>query len=91
MKASCAWGDCVDVLVSLDGTNLMLYEEPKDFVRYMHGVVTKGSFQLTIAEARLFAYALLDAAMQSEELEQQCRDHDPEPMKPEENKTKDPW
>ena len=76
MKATCTWGDCVDVSLTLDGTSLVLFHEPKNLERWMHGEVTGGHICLTSQQAKDLAGQLMMAALQADELEQQCKDHD---------------
>lgn len=71
--ASCTWGDGPDVLVTLDGKAFICYENPKNDPpprgQWTHGYVSKGSFDLTQAEARELAAQLLRAADACKELE----------------------
>jgi hypothetical protein len=66
VKANCTWGDGPDVLVSLDGMPFICHEDPKNDPppkgQWVHGYVSRGSFDLTQAEARRLAYELLEAA-----------------------------
>ncbi len=79
MKATCTWGDGPDVLVDLDGTEFLLYEEPRDLSRGAFGVVAYGSACFTAKEARQLAAELIVAADYAEEMEKSaeeyCREH----------------
>ncbi len=75
MKAECTWGDGPDVLVILEGTKVMLYEDPIDMDRSVHGYTTQGSFCLTVKEALTLAGSLYVAAGQAMELDNSYRDY----------------
>jgi len=75
MKAECTWGEGPDVLVSLDGTTIVLHEKPVSDV-WEHGVVTQGSLDLTAGEAEAFASELLGAAREVRNLEFYAKQHD---------------
>lgn len=67
IKAVCTWGDGPDVMVDLNGTRLILYEKP--FLgKWEHGIVSKGSLDLTVVEAEAFGQQLLNAAKQAKDL-----------------------
>lgn len=70
MKAECAWGDGPDVLVSLDGSLMILNEGPHDGEAWKHGAVSDGSADLTIDEAEALAGELLAAARQVRSLDE---------------------
>lgn len=76
VKASCTWGDGPDVTVSLDGTNFILYEDPINTDRWLHGTVEYGSFDLTAEEARRLANQLIQAAVDAECLDMEVRNYD---------------
>lgn len=69
MKAICAWGFGADVLVEIDGTTVVLYEEPANKDRYRHGSVTRGSLDLTADEAEDLANQLQLAAKAARDLD----------------------
>lgn len=69
MRATCTWGEGPDVLLVLDGSDLMLYEPPSKFNIGLHGYASQGSAGLTAAEARSLAAQLLAAADQADEIE----------------------
>lgn len=71
MKAECTWGDGPDVLLVLDGTPVVLYENPDNFKHWTHGTVCNGSADFTAAEARALAEQLLQAAQQAEDMDKQ--------------------
>lgn len=76
-KAAYTWGEGPDVMVTLEDCSFILYEKPQHQKPprgdYIHGFVTKGSFDLTAKEARGFAFGLNEAARQAEDLNELCR------------------
>jgi hypothetical protein len=76
VKASCTWGEGEDVLVTLEGHNFMLYENPKNYHRAVHGIVEVGSFFLTAKEAKELAIDLMLAAKNAEELDELSKGKD---------------
>ena len=80
MKAECTWGDGPDVLVILDGTGLMLYEDPHNDPpprgQCTHGRVTEGSLDLTAAEAENLGIELITAAKQARDMDRLCKEAD---------------
>jgi len=75
MKASCAWGDGPDVIVSLEGTKIILYEDPHENNHFKHGIVSEGSFDLTSNEAIELAHSLLMAARVAKDLDLSYNDY----------------
>jgi len=75
MRAECTWGEGPDVLVILEGTRVMLYENPIDLNRATHGYVREGSFDLTIEEALVLAASLIVAAKTAIELDDSYQDY----------------
>lgn len=75
-KATMTWGIGPDVLLDLSNGMFILYEDPRDFNRFKYGSVTSGGADLTAVEALTLGCALITAANQALELEQQCYDHD---------------
>ena len=79
-NASCTWGDGPDVLLDIKDDMFVLYEDPKHLLPsgggYLHGYVTKGSMDLTAAEALTLAAHLEAAANQALELNRTCKEHD---------------
>lgn len=75
MKAECTWGQGPDVLVTLDGTGVLCYEDPHSKNKCTHGIVNQGSLDLTIKEARILAASLIMAANQAEELNNSFDDY----------------
>ena len=81
MKAECTWGDGPDVLVSLEGTVIVPYHEPKEKWdgkivkegpakgKFAHGIITEGSFDLTADESLELAHELRIAAERAKELD----------------------
>lgn len=71
MKADCSW-PTADVLVNLDGSMLVLSEDlhqlPKPYAQHKHGIVKKGSIQLTVKEAMLLRAQLKIACNKAREL-----------------------
>jgi len=65
-RCKCTWGDGEDVLVMLDGTSLMLYEEPSNPKppkgQSKYGYVSEGSLALTAHAARILGQSLIKAA-----------------------------
>lgn len=78
-KATCTWGDGPDVLLALENDWFVLYEDPKHQAPprgdYLHGYVTKGSMDLTAAEALTLAAHLEAAANQALELERMGKEY----------------
>ena len=78
-KVECTWGDGPDVLLSIENDIFVLYEDPKHQAPprgdYQHGYVTKGSMDLTAAEALTLAAHLEAAANQALELERVCDEY----------------
>lgn len=68
MKATCTWGEGPDVMVNLNGTMLILYEDPTDKDRWTHGSISEGAFDLTADEAEELANALLASAKAARDL-----------------------
>ena len=66
MRATCTWGEGPDVVLSLEGTSLVLGEHP-DFNRnrFLHGVITKGEIDLTADQAQELGNMLIDTAKQA--------------------------
>ncbi len=79
MRAVCTWGDGPDVLVDLNNTTVVLYEDPWSDPpprgKWAHGCVSKGSFDLTAEEAKALAAELISAAEQAEHLDKSYTDH----------------
>lgn len=65
MKAECTWGDGPDVLVILDGTEMVLHENPYDLDKWAHGKVKSGSIDLTADRALELAKNLMSAVRQA--------------------------
>lgn len=79
MEAECAWGECVDVILALNGTSIQLYEEPTNKEQWVHGEVRQGSICMTRATARKLAEQLCSAADQADELEALAKAADQSP------------
>ena len=77
--ASCTWGDGPDVLVTLDGQAFICYEDPKNDPpprgQWVHGYVTKGSFDLTRNQALELAAQLFRAAGQAKDMDDSYAAH----------------
>lgn len=70
MKVECTWGQGPDVIVSLEGSPLVLRESPDSGKnRFLYGVVTKGDIDLTVDQARKLGLELLDACKRIKVLE----------------------
>lgn len=74
MEVECTWAEGPDIIVSLNGHSVILYENPKDS-NFEHGIINKGSFDLTKKEAYILAYQLIKAANQATELEDSAREY----------------
>lgn len=61
------------ILVAFAETPTVLYEEPHNFDRWLHGMVEHGSFDLTIDQAEWVAKQLLKAVKQSRKWEKECQ------------------
>ena len=63
MKAECTWGDGPDVILSLNGTGMILFENPIiEGSGFKYGTVNAGSLDLTAQEAIILGHQLLNAA-----------------------------
>ena len=82
MKAESTWGDGPDVLVSLNGTPIILHHVPKDLNRFKHGAITEGSLDMTAEEALLLASELTTAALYAQEMDEIAAAHDEVSEKP---------
>lgn len=58
----CTWGDGPDVMVTFKDKPFILYEDPGDKEKWVHGSVRKGSFDLTADEATRLGYKLIGVA-----------------------------
>lgn len=67
ITASCTWGDGPDVLLVNGGKGYVIYRVKED--GYISGVSSQGSMDLTVAEAEMLAYELLEAVRQVRDLE----------------------
>lgn len=79
MKATCTWGQGPDVLLELDGTGVVCYEDPFNYPpprgRYKHGIISQGSTDLTIIEAKALIASLTAAVKKADELYQSYEDY----------------
>jgi len=79
MRATCTWGEGPDVLVVIEGTPVILYENPKHHKPphgdWKHGFVTEGSFDLTINEAETFVEELITAIEEAKSLNKSYADY----------------
>ncbi|MFA5312883.1 MAG: hypothetical protein WC375_06125 [Methanomassiliicoccales archaeon] len=76
MNATCTWGDGADVVLSLEGTKMVLLEDVADKKSWKYGTISQGNTDLTASGARKLASKLIMAAVQSESLQMECEDHD---------------
>ncbi|KKL56277.1 hypothetical protein LCGC14_2247020 [marine sediment metagenome] len=76
MKAECAWGDGPDVIVSLEGSTMVLHESPNDKDTWEHGTVSDGLLDLTADEAQDLGIDLITAAKQARDMDRMAREHD---------------
>jgi len=77
LKAVCTWGDGPDVILCLDGTPLVLLENPDlNNGQSVHGVVTKGDVDLTADQAYKLGFQLINAAQQAKKLYEGIRGQD---------------
>lgn len=68
MKVTCTWGEGPDIILNLDGTQLILHETPVDYHRWTHGIVSEGSLDLTADEAIELGYRLINTGILAKEL-----------------------
>jgi len=68
MKVTCTWGDGPDVMLSLDGSIMVIHNDPLDKDAWAHGTVSDGSLDLTADEAEELAYGLIASAKAAREL-----------------------
>lgn len=78
VKVSCTWGDGPDVMVTFNNEVFILYENPHHLKNWSHGIVKKGSFDLTAEQARALAGDLLMAANSAEALDAQLEAYEDE-------------
>lgn len=69
IKASCTWGEGPDVMLVFEDKPFILYENPIDKERWVHGVVNKGSADLTADEAENLANQLKEAVRLTRQFE----------------------
>lgn len=81
MKATCTWGDRLDVLVSLNGIPAVLHQNPLK-ESWTFGMVGRTSIGLTKDEALKLAGELTIAAHQVDELKTVAKDYDNESTTP---------
>lgn len=79
INVSCTWGDGPDVLVTFKNFPFILYEDPKNDPpprgQWVHGYVSKGSFDMNIEEAEELASLLNEAARYARELEEGIKEY----------------
>lgn len=75
MRATCCWGEGIDVLLVNDGNFYMLYDEPSHKDRCTHGISKEGSIELTRTQARKLANSLMKAADYCDELDKSYKDY----------------
>lgn len=68
MKVECTWGPGPDVVLSLEGTSLVLGENPNSLQRWSHGIIREGEIDLTANQAFELGNALIDAAEKAKKL-----------------------
>ncbi len=73
MKVTCTWGEGPDVVLDLDGTLMVLYEDPHDKDAWTHGAVSDGSLDLTAAEAEELGILLIQVAKQARDLDKSAK------------------
>jgi hypothetical protein len=81
MEVECTWGDGPDIVVSLDGKRVILYENAVGRNKFIHGFIENGSFDLTADEAEKLAGELMRAANFTRQIE--ATFHECVPEKPE--------
>jgi hypothetical protein len=78
IKASCTWGDGPDILIIFENHPVILHEDAKNDPpprgQWKHGYVSKGSTDLTQAEARILAAQLICAADACKKIEDSYAD-----------------
>jgi len=74
LSASCTWGDGPDVLLCVNDRVVFLLEGVRPGIS-IHGHVKKAQIDLTALEARKLAYSLLNAAKQTDELNESCKQY----------------
>jgi hypothetical protein len=75
MKASCTWGEGPDVILDLDGSLMVLYENPHDKEAWTHGAISDGSLDLTAAEAEELGIQLITASKQARDLSKSAQEY----------------
>ena len=75
MKATCTWGEGADVIIELDGTTMILYEDATDLHRADHGFVSQGSLDLTAEEAFTLGCSICAAALHAMDWEKKVQDY----------------
>jgi hypothetical protein len=74
MKAEQAW-ELSAILISLEGIPLALFHKPDHNNNFKHGVVTAGSAELTLQQAKTLRDSLNKAIKDYEYLEESCNEY----------------
>jgi hypothetical protein len=74
MKAVSAW-ESNEIILDIDGNKTILYQDPEELDRWVHGTVTKGSISLSLEEAKKLLGHLQSAISHYEYIEE-CAQRD---------------
>jgi len=70
MKAEHTGGHGPEIILSLNGTKLVLHQAPEEHKIWKYGTIREGSLDLTIEEAETLAAELLNAAQEARRFNQ---------------------
>ena len=68
MKAVCEW-ETSSIVLCLDGSSMILLEEPTDKHKFVKGCVSEGQVMLPVTQAKRLVYSLLSAIGQYETID----------------------
>jgi hypothetical protein len=74
MDAICTWGEGPDVMINLNGTILVLYEEP-NMKGFKYGTIKQGSIDLRLDEAKEFRNILDKAIKEVERMQRELEEY----------------
>lgn len=63
------------ISIATDKEDLFLLEKPKQFNRWVHGMVNRAELMLTIDQAEAWAQELLNAAQELRTMQEECNEY----------------
>lgn len=75
IKANCTWAEGPDIMIILNNTRIVLYEDIKLTNNWKHGVCDNGSIDLTVEEAKELVISLQQSIKEVEKLEKSYSDY----------------